>query len=430
MAKQTINIGTTPGDGTGDPLRTAFTKVNENFNELYDEALDPADFVAVTQKGASNGVATLDSDGLVPATQLPEPAVSSVNTKTGAVVLNKSDVGLANVDNTSDANKPISGAMAAALTLKLNAADLVIFTGTQNGLVPSPSEQAGNFLRDDGTWAEVTDLAALALKADLAGATFTGTIETPLLKVGSDTAASTSTEISVETLSGTPFKTILKNGPAGYRTAILDTANGCFEVIQPTRDECISVSSGSAFSSPMITGVLNRDEWYDAWYVGSYDGAMTLGCYGPQFPRGIEFHNDTEIWGDLNVIGADGNNGTIKQNGVPVAFAKGVLELTASATLSLAHSEQFLRCNSATPMSLTIPTNAAVAFRVGATIEINQAGAGAVSIVADSGVTLQHMSTKTPDTAGQFAVICLVKVAEDVWSLSGDLTVFEVQDGY
>jgi len=35
MAKQTINIGTAVNDGTGDPLRTAFDKVNDNFDELY-----------------------------------------------------------------------------------------------------------------------------------------------------------------------------------------------------------------------------------------------------------------------------------------------------------------------------------------------------------------------------------------------------------
>jgi hypothetical protein len=34
MTKQTINLGT-PDKGDGDPLRTAFTKVNENFTELY-----------------------------------------------------------------------------------------------------------------------------------------------------------------------------------------------------------------------------------------------------------------------------------------------------------------------------------------------------------------------------------------------------------
>lgn len=36
MAKQTIDIGSAANDGTGDPLRTAFDKCNNNFDELYD----------------------------------------------------------------------------------------------------------------------------------------------------------------------------------------------------------------------------------------------------------------------------------------------------------------------------------------------------------------------------------------------------------
>ena len=35
MAKQIINIGASANDGNGDPLRNAFDKVNDNFNELY-----------------------------------------------------------------------------------------------------------------------------------------------------------------------------------------------------------------------------------------------------------------------------------------------------------------------------------------------------------------------------------------------------------
>ena len=38
MAKQTINIGTGPNTKTGDPLRTAFGKINDNFTELYSGA--------------------------------------------------------------------------------------------------------------------------------------------------------------------------------------------------------------------------------------------------------------------------------------------------------------------------------------------------------------------------------------------------------
>ncbi|WP_151777154.1 phage tail fiber protein [Acinetobacter brisouii] len=36
MTKQTINVGNAANDGTGDPARTAFTKANQNFKELYD----------------------------------------------------------------------------------------------------------------------------------------------------------------------------------------------------------------------------------------------------------------------------------------------------------------------------------------------------------------------------------------------------------
>ena len=39
MAKQTINIGSSANDGTGDPLRTAFDKINDNFDELYGTSL-------------------------------------------------------------------------------------------------------------------------------------------------------------------------------------------------------------------------------------------------------------------------------------------------------------------------------------------------------------------------------------------------------
>ena len=38
MAREIINVGTSPNDGAGDPIRTAFTKTNNNFGELYARA--------------------------------------------------------------------------------------------------------------------------------------------------------------------------------------------------------------------------------------------------------------------------------------------------------------------------------------------------------------------------------------------------------
>ena len=58
--------------------------------------------------------------------------VQSVAGKTGNVTLAKADVGLSNVDNTSDANKPVSTATQTALDLKANASDLTSHTGNTN----------------------------------------------------------------------------------------------------------------------------------------------------------------------------------------------------------------------------------------------------------------------------------------------------------
>lgn len=60
-------------------------------------------------------------------------SVVSVAGKTGTVTLVKADVGLANVDNTSDANKPVSTAQQTALNLKANSAD--VWTKTDIGAI-------------------------------------------------------------------------------------------------------------------------------------------------------------------------------------------------------------------------------------------------------------------------------------------------------
>ena len=70
MAKQTIGIGSSANDGTGDPLRTAFDKINDNFVELYgtdndintlDANLDVNTFAITT--GVTNGDITVTPNG-------------------------------------------------------------------------------------------------------------------------------------------------------------------------------------------------------------------------------------------------------------------------------------------------------------------------------------------------------------------------------
>ncbi len=53
----------------------------------------------------------------IPVTGVPGGAVDSVNGSTGNVVITKSSIGLGNVDDTSDANKPVSTAQASAIAV-------------------------------------------------------------------------------------------------------------------------------------------------------------------------------------------------------------------------------------------------------------------------------------------------------------------------
>lgn len=55
MAQRLVNIGESVNDKQGDPLRTAFNKVNENFTELYilAGAGDPADLTELAQDYAA-----------------------------------------------------------------------------------------------------------------------------------------------------------------------------------------------------------------------------------------------------------------------------------------------------------------------------------------------------------------------------------------
>ena len=61
MAKEIINVGQAANDGTGDPLRNAFEKVNSNFTELYDTA-DTQDLDFTGDSGT--GAVELDSQTL------------------------------------------------------------------------------------------------------------------------------------------------------------------------------------------------------------------------------------------------------------------------------------------------------------------------------------------------------------------------------
>jgi len=92
MAKQIVNTGLADNDGTGDPLRNAFIKVNQNFTELYDGQFDLS-YNTLTDKptilsfvsdGANNQVLTTNGDGTITFQDLGVDIDSELNVSTAA----------------------------------------------------------------------------------------------------------------------------------------------------------------------------------------------------------------------------------------------------------------------------------------------------------------------------------------------------------
>ena len=65
MAKQIVNVGTAANSGGGDPLRTAFTKINENFTELYGKVVILEGGGVAIQRDAQGSIFGDDSTLLV-----------------------------------------------------------------------------------------------------------------------------------------------------------------------------------------------------------------------------------------------------------------------------------------------------------------------------------------------------------------------------
>lgn len=93
---------------------------------------------------------------------------------------------------------------------------------------------------------------------------------------------------------------------------------------------------------------------------------------------------------------------------------------SSSYTLVLADASKLLLMTSASAQTVTIPTNASVAFPTGTKIDIVQTGAGQCDIAGASGVTLNSEGSKKKINA-QYQVVSIVKTATDTWLLMGAL---------
>ena len=95
-------------------------------------------------------------------------------------------------------------------------------------------------------------------------------------------------------------------------------------------------------------------------------------------------------------------------------------EKTANYTLVVGDQNKLIRVNNASARTVTVPLNSSQAFPVGAKVDLWRQGAGTVTVVATSGVTIRSKDSKLA-IAAQYAAATLIKIGTDEWLLAGDL---------
>ena len=104
-----------------------------------------------------------------------------------------------------------------------------------------------------------------------------------------------------------------------------------------------------------------------------------------------------------------------------VPSATPISQKTASYTLSsINEKDSMIEMNAAGATTVTIPTDAAVAFPIGTSLDVLRVGAGAVDVAAGAGVTVN--ATPGLKLRAQWSSATLIKRAANTWVLVGDLS--------
>jgi hypothetical protein len=126
----------------------------------------------------------------------------------------------------------------------------------------------------------------------------------------------------------------------------------------------------------------------------------------------------SEAYTDGQVLTA-ANVNSITEGVNDLAFGQFNAQTGTTYTLVLTDVAKVVSLTNASAITLTIPTNASVAFPTGTQILLYQGGAGQVT-VGGAGVTIRSQGTKLK-LFGQYAVGGLLKVGTDEWVLFGNL---------
>lgn len=374
-------------------------------------------------------------------TQLDAKAPTANPTFTGTVAgVTKAHVGLGNVDNTTDANKPVSTATQTALDAKLS-----LSGGTMIGKITLDGDPSSALHATTKQYVDNTASGIIA-KPQVLGATTTNIDAT------------------------------YNNGTAGVGATLTNNTNGAFPSSAGgasgwavgkgilVKNQTNKAQNGRYYISNMGSAstpyVLTRCSYCDeaseipGAYVFVQDGTSagtgwiqvvedpTTFVVGTDNIDVFQFSGSGTITAGTNVsvsgnavsvVAAPTFSGLVTASATGVAFSDGtqtkvgvpsittISQKTDSYTLAnLNERDTLVEISKSTATTLTIPTNATIAYPVGTSIDILQTGTGQVTIAGAGGVTVN--ATPGLKLRTQWSSATLFKRATDTWVVFGDLT--------
>ena len=217
MARQAINIGSSANDGTGDPLRTAFDKINDNFVELYgtdndintlDANLNLNNFVITT--GITNGDMTFTPNGtgsiFLGSLEFNGTSISSqdstlVNINEGLVVDGTANIkGATTLDGTLTVGTSLGLATGATVTGILDEDNMATDSATQLATQQSIKAYVDSTVTAQDLDFACDDSTALSIDLDSESLQFSG--GTGITTAGTDNTVTVAIDSTVVTLTG------------------------------------------------------------------------------------------------------------------------------------------------------------------------------------------------------------------------------------
>jgi hypothetical protein len=310
--------------------------------------------------------------------------VQSVASKTGAVTLVKGDVGLGNVDNTADADKPVSSATQTALNAKQD----TLVSGTNIKTVNSTS------LLGSGN---------IEISSSVAWGGITGTL---------------STQTDLQSALDAKEATITAGTTGQYYRG-----DKSFQTLDKAAVGLSNVDNTSDANKPVSTATQTALDGKQATITGA---ATTIDTEDLTASRALVSDGSGKVAvsdvtsTELGYL--DGVTSAV-QTQVDAKTAKLISLNTQTGTtytLVLGDADKLVEMNNAAANTLTVPPNSSVAFSTGTQIIVVQKGAGTTTIAAGSGVTLLSKDSAL-GIGGQYGAATCIKIATDTWYVIGDL---------